>query len=293
MTTASTRLEARDVTLAYDQRVVAEGLSVAIPDGRVTVIVGPNACGKSTLLRSLARLLAPSAGTVLLDGDDVRSYRTKEVARRLALLPQSVEVPDGISVLDLVARGRFAHQRLLRQWSRDDEVAVRAAMAATGVDELADRGVGELSGGQRQRVLLAMVLAQQSGLLLLDEPTTFLDLAHQYEVLELCRRLNRERGDTVVAVLHDLNQAARYADHLVVMAAGEIVAEGRPADLLDAELVERVFGLPVRVIADPVTGAPLVIPLPGGGGSAASGGGSGAEVVAGSGHRPDADARTS
>ncbi|TPW72339.1 ABC transporter ATP-binding protein [Schumannella sp. 10F1B-5-1] len=263
MTTASTRLEARDVTLGYEQRVVAEGLTLAVPDGRVTVIVGPNACGKSTLLRALARLLAPSAGTVVLDGGDVRGYRTKEVARRLALLPQAVEVPDGISVLDLVARGRFAHQRMLRQWSRDDATAVRAAMAATGVDELADRGVGELSGGQRQRVLLAMVLAQQSGLLLLDEPTTFLDLAHQYEVLELCRRLNRERGDTIVAVLHDLNQAARYADHLVVMSAGRIVAEGPPAELLDAELVERVFGLPVQVIADPVTGSPLVIPLPG------------------------------
>jgi iron complex transport system ATP-binding protein len=257
---ASHRLTAEDVTLAYDQRVIAEGLSVAIPDQSFTVIVGPNACGKSTLLRALSRMLKPSAGRVLLDGQAIGSLPAKKVARTLGLLPQSSVAPDGITVADLVARGRYPHQGLLRQWSSEDERIVGESMAATGVDGLADRYVDELSGGQRQRVWIAMALAQQTPLLLLDEPTTYLDIAHQIEVLDLCARLHEEQGRTLVAVLHDLNHAARYATHLIAMRGGEVVAEGAPGEIVTADLVERVFGLPCRVIDDPETGTPLIVP---------------------------------
>ncbi|RBM04811.1 ABC transporter [Streptomyces sp. PT12] len=249
-----------DVTLAYDQRVIAEHLSVAIPDRSFTVIVGPNACGKSTLLRALSRMLRPTAGSVLLDGQAIAALPARELARTLGLLPQSPIAPDGITVADLVARGRYPHQGLLRQWSREDERVVVDSLAATGVTELADRYVDELSGGQRQRVWIAMALAQQTPLLLLDEPTTFLDIAHQIEVLDLCAHLHEEQGRTLVAVLHDLNHAARYATHLIALREGRVVAEGVPGDVVTAELVEEVFGLPCRVIDDPETGTPLVVP---------------------------------
>ncbi len=258
-TRAANSLVAEAVTLAYDRRVVVEDLSLEIPPGSFTVVVGPNACGKSTLLRGLARLLAPRSGAVLLDGRAVHTLPTKEVARRIGLLPQSAIAPEGITVSDLVARGRYPHQGLLRQWSVADEDAVREAMDLTDVTDLAERAVDELSGGQRQRVWLAMVLAQQTPILLLDEPTTFLDIAHQYEVMDLCADLH-EQGRTLVAVLHDLNQAARYATHLVVMKDGVVVAQGHPGDVLTAELVEHVFGLPCRVVPDPASGTPLVVP---------------------------------
>ncbi|WP_326562483.1 ABC transporter ATP-binding protein [Micromonospora sp. NBC_01796] len=256
----TTRLSCADATLAYDQRVVAEALSVAIPDHSFTVLVGPNGCGKSTLLRALARLLTPRRGTVHLDGRSIHELRAKEVARRLGLLPQTTVAPDGITVLDLVARGRYPHQGLLRQWSPADESAVADAMAATNVTDLAGRYVDELSGGQRQRVWLAMALAQQTPILLLDEPTTFLDIAHQIEVLDLVARLREEQGHTLVAVLHDLNHACRYATHLIAMRDGRVVAQGPPADIITADLVEEVFGLPCRVITDPESGTPLIIP---------------------------------
>ncbi|MCT4351670.1 ABC transporter ATP-binding protein [Streptomyces sp. Je 1-79] len=255
------RLRAEDLTLSYDQRTVATSLSVDIPDHSFTVIIGPNACGKSTLLTALARMLRPKAGQVYLDGAAIASYRSREVARRLGLLPQSSSAPGGITVGDLVARGRYPHQRLLKQWSAEDETAVVEAMRQTGVLELADRPVDDLSGGQRQRVWLSMVLAQQTSLLLLDEPTTFLDIAHQVEVLDLCAELHARKGHTVVAVLHDLNQACRYATHLIVMRpGGTIAAQGDPATVMTAELVEDVFGLPCRIIDDPETGTPLMIP---------------------------------
>jgi iron-siderophore transport system ATP-binding protein len=254
------RLAADAVTLAYDQRVIAERLSVRIPDRSFTVIVGPNACGKSTLLRALSRTLRPTAGTVLLDGRAIGSLPAKKLARILGLLPQSPIAPDGITVADLVARGRYPHQGLLRQWSPEDERVVDESMSATGIVELADRYVDELSGGQRQRVWIAMALAQQTPLLLLDEPTTYLDIAHQIEVLDLCARLHEEQGRTLVAVLHDLNHAARYATHLIAMREGRIVAEGPPGEIVSAELVEEVFRLPCRVIDDPETGTPLVVP---------------------------------
>jgi ferric enterobactin transport system ATP-binding protein len=253
-------LTVKDITVGYDGRTISEGLSLDLPEGRFTAIIGPNACGKSTLLRALSRLLKPRVGEVLLDGGDIHAQPAKAVARRLGLLPQSSIAPDGITVADLVARGRFPHQRLIRQWSAADEEAVAAAMAATGVTELSGELVDTLSGGQRQRVWVAMVLAQRTPIVLLDEPTTFLDIAHQIELLELCVRLNREQGTTMVAVLHDLNQAARYADHVVVMKAGRIVAQGDPRSVVTAELIGDVFGLPCRIIDDPETGTPLVIP---------------------------------
>ena len=255
-----TRLLAQGVTLGYEGRTVAHDLSVTVPDDSFTVIIGPNACGKSTLLAALARVLTPAAGSVLLDGREIAGYRSKEVARRLGLLPQGQVAPDGITVVDLVSRGRYPHQRLLRQWSEDDERAVVAALEATSTTELAGRPVDELSGGQRQRVWLAMALAQETRILLLDEPTTYLDIAHQVDVLDLCAHLRADRGYTLVAVLHDLNQACRYATHLVALKEGRIVAEGEPSAVITADLVRDVFGLDCRVITDPESGTPLVIP---------------------------------
>ncbi|MFJ8148218.1 ABC transporter ATP-binding protein [Streptomyces sp. NPDC096048] len=254
------RLTAENVTLAYDQRVIAEKLSVEIPDNSFTVIVGPNACGKSTLLRALSRMLKPTQGRVLLDGSVIQSMPAKHVARTLGLLPQSSIAPDGITVGDLVGRGRYPHQGILRQWSAEDERVVQESMAQTGISELAERYVDELSGGQRQRVWIAMALAQQTPLLLLDEPTTYLDIQHQIDVLDLCAELHEEQGRTLVAVLHDLNHAARYATHLIALRDGQVIAEGAPKDIVTAELVERVFGLRCQVIDDPETGTPLVVP---------------------------------
>ncbi|WP_420112754.1 ABC transporter ATP-binding protein [Pseudactinotalea sp.] len=253
------RLFTDAVTLAYDQRVISTDLSVSVPDDAFTVIVGPNACGKSTLLRSLARLLRPTTGTVVLDGRAISSYRAKEAARMVGLLPQTAIAPDGITVADLVGRGRFPHQGLVRQWTPADSDAVQRAMAATDVTALAHRHVDELSGGQRQRVGAAMALAQETPILLLDAPTTYLDIAHQIELLDLFARLHRQ-GTSVVAVLHDLNHAARYATHLIAMREGAVVAEGPPSQVCTAEMVEEVFGLPCVVIPDPVTGTPLVVP---------------------------------
>ncbi|HEX5567073.1 MAG TPA: ABC transporter ATP-binding protein [Streptomyces sp.] len=256
----TSRLSARDLTLAYEDRTVVDGLDLDVPDGRVTVIVGPNACGKSTTLRALGRLLRPRRGSVLLDGQELAGIPTRRIAQSLGLLPQTPVAPEAITVADLVARGRQPHQRWWQQWSEADELAVADAMARTAVTELAGRAVDELSGGQRQRVWIAMALAQETDLLLLDEPTTYLDIAHQVEVLDLVRQLNHDRGRTIVMVLHDLNQAARYADHLVAMRGGRIVAQGPPAEVVTAGLVREVFGLDSVVLPDPVTGGPLVVP---------------------------------
>ncbi|MDX3231446.1 ABC transporter ATP-binding protein [Streptomyces sp. ME19-01-6] len=274
------RLTARGLTLAYEDRTVVDGLDLEIPHGKVTVIVGPNACGKSTLLRALGRLLKPRRGAVLLDGTELSRLPTKRIAQAIGLLPQTPVPPEGITVADLVSRGRQPHQKWWQQWSEADERVVAEAMERTGTAELADRPVDELSGGQRQRVWIAMALAQDTDVLLLDEPTTYLDIAHQVEVLDLVRQLNHDRGRTVVAVLHDLNQAARYADHLIAMRAGRIVAEGAPGDIVTADLVREVFGLASVVVPDPVTGDPLVVPgaprsadRGGGAGGGADGGG--------------------
>ncbi|MDG6103605.1 ABC transporter ATP-binding protein [Dactylosporangium aurantiacum] len=265
------RLGGFGLTLGYDGRTVADDLTVTVPDGSFTVIVGPNACGKSTLLRALARTLRPRAGAVLLDGRDISTRPTREVARALGLLAQSALAPAGITVADLVAHGRFPHHGPLGRWSAADRDAVRAAMAATGVADLAGTPVDALSGGQRQRVWIAVALAQDTPLLLLDEPTTYLDISHQIEVLELCARLHRDHGRTLVAVLHDLNLAARYATHLVAMRAGRVVTAGPPPAVVTERVVEAVFGLACRVMPDPETGTAMVIPrrgpIPGGSGA--------------------------
>ncbi|WP_433342762.1 ABC transporter ATP-binding protein [Micromonospora sp. CA-111912] len=253
------RLTAEDVTLGYGERVVSTRVSLAVPDGAFTAIVGPNACGKSTLLKAFVRLLTPSSGTIRLDGRDVSDHRPKRFARQVGFLPQGLVAPENIVVRRLVARGRYPHQSLLATWSAADEEAVRSAMAVAGVTALAERPVEELSGGQRQRVWIAMVLAQETPYLLLDEPTTFLDITHQYELLALFARL-RDEGRTIVAVLHDINQACRFADHIVAMKDGRVVAQGAPADVVDAALMQEVFGLPSIVMANPVTGTPMVVP---------------------------------
>ncbi|AUH00258.1 ABC transporter ATP-binding protein [Prodigiosinella confusarubida] len=253
-------LYASNLTLGYDNKIIANDLSVTIPQNLFSVIIGPNACGKSTLLRALCRLLKPQAGEVLLDGKNIHQIPTKTLARQLGLLPQHTIVPDNITVTDLVARGRYPHQSLLRQWSQADREAVEQAMIATNVSALAERNVDELSGGQRQRVWVAMVLAQQTPLLLLDEPTTWLDITHQIDLLDLFRELNQQHGRTLIAVLHDLNQACRYADHLIVMHAGRVIAQGKPTDIINAELVKEVFGMSCIIIDDPVSHTPLIVP---------------------------------
>ncbi|MFE6915142.1 ABC transporter ATP-binding protein [Streptomyces rubiginosohelvolus] len=255
------RLTAEGLTLGYGDRTVVDSLDLAVPPGRITVIVGANACGKSTLLRSMSRLLAPRAGRVVLDGKEVHRLPAKELARTLGLLPQSPVAPEGITVSDLVGRGRHPHQGIFSRWNEKDDAAVAAALEATHTEPLAERAVDELSGGQRQRVWIAMALAQQTDLLLLDEPTTFLDASHQIEVLDLLTDLNRSRGTTIVMVLHDLNLAARYADHLIALADGGLHASGTPAEVLTEETVRAVFDLDSRIIEDPVSGRPLMLPI--------------------------------
>ena len=255
------RLAAEGLRLAYDDRVVVDGLDLALTDGSFTAIVGPNGCGKSTLLRALGRLLRPAAGQVVLDGRSIARTPTREVARVLGLLPQTPVAPSGLTVSDLVARGRHPHQSWLRQWSSDDEAVVTEALAWTDMADLGDRPVDELSGGQRQRAWISMALAQQTDLILLDEPTTYLDLSHQIDVLELVARLHAERGRTVVVVLHDLNLAARYAQQMVAMRDGALVASGTPHEVLTEELLADVFDLEARVVPDPVAGTPMVVPV--------------------------------
>ena len=261
MTTATPvpRLHAEKIELRYADRTIVDKLTLEIPDGGFTVVVGPNGCGKSTLLRALGRMLTPRSGRVVLDGNDIRSYRTKNVARRIALLPQSPLSPGAISVADLVSRGRYPYQSMLRQWSPEDERVVSEALTEVGMRYAADQLVDELSGGQRQRVWIAMTLAQRTPVLLLDEPTTFLDIAHQIEVLDLCSQLHQS-GRTLVAVLHDLNLAARYATHVVAMRSGKIVMQGSASEVFTPELLREVFDLEALVLEDPETGRPLVVP---------------------------------
>ncbi len=255
------QLTASHLRLAYDRRVVVEDLDLALPEGRVTMIVGANGSGKSTLLRGLSRLLPPQKGQVLLDGQDVHALRGKDLARRLGLLPQSPIAPDGVSVRELVTRGRYPHQGLFPQWTDEDEQAVAEALTLTRTEELSDRLLDELSGGQRQRAWIAMALAQRTDVLLLDEPTTYLDVTHQLEVLDVVRELNQRRGTTVGIVLHDLQLAARYADHLVAVRQGAIHSQGSPAEVITAETVREVFALNALISPDPVTGTPMVLPL--------------------------------
>ncbi|WP_069160912.1 ABC transporter ATP-binding protein [Nocardia altamirensis] len=257
----SHRLSADTVTLGYGDRVIVDGLTLDIAPGVITTVIGPNGCGKSTLLRSLGRLLRPQAGRVLLDGKAISTMKTKDVARVIGMLPQSPVAPEGLTVADLVARGRHPHQSWFRQWSAADEAEVYAALEQTGIADLADRALDELSGGQRQRAWISMALAQGTDILLLDEPTTYLDLAHAVDVLDLVDRLHEDLGRTVVMVLHDLNLAIRYSDELLVMRDGRIVARGRPSDIVTVDLLREVFDLDASVLPDPVSGRPMVVPI--------------------------------
>lgn len=257
---SDSRLWTENITIKYDNQIVSQDLSVQIPHGSFTAIIGPNACGKSTLLRALSKLIKPSKGQVILDGKKITTYKSMEVARKIGLLPQSSTAPDGITVANLIAHGRYPYQTFMKQWSEADEKVVLSAMQLTNTTELSHRLVDELSGGQRQRVWVAMVLAQQTPLLLLDEPTTFLDIAHQIELLELFKDLNQQ-GNTLVAVLHDLNHAARYANHLIAMKDGQIVAQGDPREIVTEQLVEEIFGLKCMILEDPVSFTPLIVPL--------------------------------
>ena len=254
------RLSAHSVSVGYGDTVISRDVTLDIPDGQVTTLIGANGCGKSTLLRGLSRLLPLSEGSVTLDGKKLGDYSSRELATRLSLLPQSPITPAGVTVADLVARGRHPHQSWLQQWSASHSAAVDEAMALTNVSQLRDRPVDSLSGGQRQRVWIAMVLAQDTDIVFLDEPTTYLDLAHSTDVLELVSTLNKEQGKTIVMVLHDLNLAARYSDNLVLMKDGSVTALGSPESTITPQALRDVFGLDSRVIEDPVTGGPLIVP---------------------------------
>lgn len=254
------RLSGSNMNLSYESDKIFSSLDVTIPDNKFTVIIGPNGCGKSTLLRMLCRLQKPNSGRVELDGEEIYSIHPKSLAKQIGLLPQRVTAPDGIRVKDLVSRGRYPYQKLFQQWSDEDELAVCEAMQLTDIEHLAERLIDELSGGQRQRVWIAMVLAQQTPILFLDEPTTYLDIAHQIDLLELCRDLNRRKKFTIVAVLHELNQAFRYADHILLMSEGNIAAQGAPQDIISSEIIKQVFNLDCLIMDDPICGSPMVIP---------------------------------
>ncbi|MEL6331381.1 MAG: ABC transporter ATP-binding protein [Cyanobacteria bacterium J06626_26] len=254
-------LSTRKLTLAYDGKPIIKGLDLAIPAGKITVLVGPNGCGKSTLLKGLGRLLKPQQGVVYLDSTSIFKLPTKKVAQHLGLLPQGPTAPEGLTVRELVAQGRYPYQNWLQQWSEDDEKEVEAALAITELQEFSERPVDSLSGGQRQRAWIAMTLAQNTQILLLDEPTTFLDLAHQIEVLDLLYDLNQKEGRTIVMVLHELNQACRYGDHLIAMKDGDVYAQGKPDSVMTEALVRDVFGLDCQIVSDPVAGTPLCIPI--------------------------------
>ncbi|WP_062078034.1 ABC transporter ATP-binding protein [Demequina globuliformis] len=261
------RLEAQHAVIGYGDKPIVRGVDVTIPDGKITAIVGPNGCGKSTLLRALVRLLEPTEGAVALDGENIHRIPTREVARRIGLLPQSPIAPAGITVKELVARGRTPHQKVLRPWSSTDETSVMSALHSTNLTSIQDSVVDELSGGQRQRAWIAMALAQDTPLMLLDEPTTYLDISHQYEVLDLLHRLNERQGRTIVMVVHDLHQAARYAHHVIAMCDGEVAAAGDPTTVFTESLIRDVFDLEARVLPDPITGTPIVVPAHGPGGT--------------------------
>ncbi|MHB8131873.1 MAG: ABC transporter ATP-binding protein [Mobilitalea sp.] len=251
---------ASNIVAGYDKKIIIDGIDIVIPSNKISVIVGANACGKSTLLKTLARLIKPTSGEILLDGKQISAIPAKQLAQVLGLLPQSPIVPEGIIVSDLIARGRFPYQTFLKGMGKKDYEAVEEALDIMGITELANRSVDELSGGQRQRVWIAMALAQQTDILLLDEPTTFLDIAYQIEILDLLKDLNRKRGTTIVMVLHDINLSARYADHIFAQHKGNLVSQGAPSEVITEGLIKQVFGLDCIVIKDPVSGSPFIVP---------------------------------
>lgn len=253
--------QAKQVVSGYDNQTIVHGIDLLIPDNKISVIIGANGCGKSTLLKTLARLIKPTSGEITLDSQPLHKIPTKPLARVLGLLPQSPIVPEGISVSDLVGRGRYPHQSMFSGWTKEDYEAVAEAMEIMNITEFAHRSIDELSGGQRQRVWIAMALAQQTDILFLDEPTTFLDITYQIEILDLLTDLNRKRGTTIMMVLHDINLAARYADHIFALREGKLIAEGEPSKVITSELIEDVFGLRCSVVEDPISGSPSVVPI--------------------------------
>ena len=255
------QLTANNLTLGYDGITIVKNLDLTIPKGKITALVGANGCGKSTLLRGLARLLKPHGGTVCLDTADLFKLSTKEVAKKLGILAQGPVAPEGLTVRDLVACGRFPYQNWMQQWTKEDELFVEIALETTRMKELSERELDTLSGGQRQRAWIAMALAQNTDILLLDEPTTFLDLAYQIEVLDLLWELNQNHGTTLVMVLHDLNQACRYADYLVAVKQGSVYSYGPPAEVMSKSTVQEVFGLDSQIVTDPVALTPMCIPI--------------------------------
>lgn len=254
-------LQTKDLTLSYGERTIIDELNIDIPQGEISVFIGGNGCGKSTLLRSIARLLKPKQGSVLLDGEAISRLSTKEVARKMAILPQSPTAPEGLTVLQLVKQGRYPHQTWLKQWSQKDEEIVQDALKATKMEELKHRKVDELSGGQRQRAWIALTLAQDTDIILLDEPTTYLDMTHQIEILDLLFELNEKEQRTIVMVLHDLNLACRYAHNIVAIRDKQIYAQGKPEEVISCELVKNVFDMDCQVSRDPLFGTPLCIPF--------------------------------
>ncbi|MGX6445390.1 ABC transporter ATP-binding protein [Neobacillus sp. K501] len=253
-------IETKDLSLSYGDTLIIDELNLKIPKGEITVFIGANGCGKSTLLRSIARLLKPKSGAVLLDGQAIAKLSTKEVAKKMAILPQSPSAPEGLTVLQLIKQGRYPHQTWLKQWSEEDEKKVNDALKATRLEDLKERTVDSLSGGQRQRAWIAMTLAQDTDVILLDEPTTYLDMTHQIEILDLLFELNEKKKRTVVMVLHDLNLACRYAHNIVALKDQKIYAQGKPEYVINCSLVKNVFGMECEVTMDPLFGTPLCIP---------------------------------
>jgi iron complex transport system ATP-binding protein len=250
----------QEISTGYEEKLILEDMNINVPAGKFSVLIGPNGCGKSTLLKSFARLLKPTKGNVLLDGKSIYELPTQHLARQIGLLPQSPIVPAGITVADLVARGRFPYQNLFGQLGKEDYEAISCAMEAMGIMDLADKNVDSLSGGQRQRVWIALVLAQNTDILLLDEPTTYLDIAYQVEILDCLAKLNKARKTTIVAILHDINLSIRYADHIFAMKKGKLIAEGNPKDIITPGLMQTIYGMDSTIINDPETGDPYVIP---------------------------------
>ncbi|MUG69012.1 ATP-binding cassette domain-containing protein [Paenibacillus campinasensis] len=255
------RLITDKIRVGYDKKIIIDGMDVEIPSNKISVIIGANGCGKSTLLKSFSRLVKPDEGCILLDGKEILSYPSKSLARIMGLLPQAPVIPEGITVFDLVSRGRYPHRSLLQRLGEADMKAIEEAMNIMGVSEIANRNIDELSGGQRQRVWIALALAQQTDILLLDEPTTFLDIAYQVEILDRLTDLNLQRGTTIVMVLHDINLAARYGDYIFAIESGKLIAQGKPADVISPELVRAVFHVDCTVIRDPVFNSPVIISI--------------------------------
>ncbi|MDF2986152.1 MAG: iron dicitrate transporter ATP-binding protein [Eubacterium sp.] len=253
-------LKANNIVAGYDKKIIIDGINITIPSNKISVIIGANACGKSTLLKTLSRLIQPVSGEILLDGKNITDIPPKQLAGVLGLLPQSPVAPEGITVADLVGRGRFPYQSFFKGLGKKDYEAVEEALEIMGITNLANHSVDQLSGGQRQRVWIAMALAQQTDILLLDEPTTFLDISYQVEILDLLTDLNRNRGTTIVMVLHDINLSARYADYLFALHKGKLIAEGAPSHIITEVLIKQVFDLDCKVISDPVSGSPFIVP---------------------------------